>query len=132
MSPGQFPPGHDHVRAQDQSKKPATPKTRDAHDHDVEVDDGERDADAPSSTDLAVGDCVSAFGPAASNGAVTATTVRITSTGGGSCTGGLGGFCGAGGGFFGGGRRSPAAAGAVAVPKSSARAGAVPATGAPS
>ena len=34
-----------------------------------------------SSTELAVGDCVSAFGPAATNGAVTATTVRITSTG---------------------------------------------------
>jgi hypothetical protein len=48
---------------------------------------------------LAVGDCVSAFGPAASTGAVTATTVRITSTGGGSCSGG---FPRGGGGFFGG------------------------------
>lgn len=50
---------------------------------------------------LAVGDCVAAFGPAASNGSVTATTVHITSTGGGTCTvtrlGGPGG-----GGFFGG------------------------------
>jgi hypothetical protein len=55
-----------------------------------------------ASTDLAVGDCVSAFGPGASNGAVTATTVRITSTGGTSCTGGSGRFPG-GGGFFGGG-----------------------------
>ena len=52
-----------------------------------------------SASSLAVGDCVSAFGPAASNGAVTATTVRVTSTGGGSCTGGFGP-----GGFFGGGR----------------------------
>lgn len=51
---------------------------------------------------LAVGDCVSAFGPAASNGAVTATTVRITSTGGGTCTGGGFGGPGGGGGFFGG------------------------------
>lgn len=40
-----------------------------------------------AATDLAVGDCVSAFGPAASNGAVTANSVRITPTGGGSCTG---------------------------------------------
>jgi hypothetical protein len=58
-----------------------------------------------ASTDLAVGDCVSAFGPAASNGAVAATTVRITSTGGTSCTGGFGGgrgFGGGGGGFGGG------------------------------
>lgn len=36
---------------------------------------------------VAVGDCVSAFGPAASNGSITASTVRITSTGGGTCTG---------------------------------------------
>jgi hypothetical protein len=50
-----------------------------------------------TSGDLAVGDCVSAFGPAATNGSVTATTVRITSTGGGDCTGGFPG----GGGFFG-------------------------------
>jgi hypothetical protein len=48
---------------------------------------------------LAVGDCVSAFGPAATNGSVTADTVRISSTGGGSCSGG---FPGGGGGFFGG------------------------------
>jgi hypothetical protein len=47
---------------------------------------------------LAVGDCVSAFGPAATNGSVTATTVRITSTGGGTCTGGGAGFFGGGGG----------------------------------
>ena len=46
-----------------------------------------------AATDLAVGDCVAAFGPAATNGAVTATTVRITSTGGASCTAGSrGGF----------------------------------------
>ena len=57
-----------------------------------------------AATDLAVGDCVTAFGPAATNGAVTATTVRITSTGGASCTGGFGGggFFRGGGGFGGG------------------------------
>jgi hypothetical protein len=56
-----------------------------------------------SSTDLTVGDCVSAFGQAASNGAVTATTVSISSPVGGSCTttGFRGGFFG-GGGFPGG------------------------------
>jgi hypothetical protein len=59
-----------------------------------------RTTQTAAASDLAVGDCVSAFGPAASNGAVTATTVRITSTGGGSCTGG---FPGGGGAFFGGG-----------------------------
>ncbi len=55
---------------------------------------------------LAVGDCVSAFGQAATNGAVTATTVRITSTGDTTCTGGgFGRFGGGGpgGGFAGGG-----------------------------
>jgi hypothetical protein len=46
---------------------------------------------------VAVGDCVSAFGPAGTTGSVTATTVRITSTGGGTCTSGFGG----GGGFGG-------------------------------
>ena len=53
-----------------------------------------------TSSDLAVGDCVSAFGPAATNGSVTATTVRITSTGGASCTNRFGG--GGGAAFFGG------------------------------
>jgi hypothetical protein len=42
-----------------------------------------------ASTDLAVGDCVSAIGPAATNGAVTASTVHIISTGGGNCMGGF-------------------------------------------
>jgi hypothetical protein len=62
-----------------------------------------------ASTDLAVGDCVNAFGPAATNGSVTASTVRITLPVGGSCTGGFfkrtnGGSGGGGGGpaFFGG------------------------------
>jgi hypothetical protein len=53
-----------------------------------------------ASSDLAVGDCVSAVGPASSNGSVTATSVHITSTGGGSCMGGFARF-GGGGAFFG-------------------------------
>ena len=58
-----------------------------------------------AATDLAVGDCVTAFGPSATNGAVTASTVRITSTGGATCTSGFGGggFGGFGGGAPGGG-----------------------------
>ena len=52
-----------------------------------------------ASADLAVGDCVTAVGPSATNGAVTASTVRITSTGGATCTSGFAG----GGGFFRGG-----------------------------
>jgi hypothetical protein len=51
-----------------------------------------------ASTNLAVGDCVTATGTPDSTGAVTASTVRITSTGGQSCTTGFGG-----GGFGGGG-----------------------------
>lgn len=45
---------------------------------------------------LAVGDCVVANGPAASTGAVSAHSVRITSTGGQSCTAGFGRFGGGG------------------------------------
>ncbi|HVB90880.1 MAG TPA: hypothetical protein VND70_02155 [Acidimicrobiales bacterium] len=40
---------------------------------------------------VAVGDCVSAFGAAASNGTVTADSVHITSTGGSTCAAGFGG-----------------------------------------
>jgi hypothetical protein len=47
---------------------------------------------------LAVGDCVTAFGTTATTGAVSASTVRITSTGGKSCSAAFGGF-GGGGGF---------------------------------
>ena len=79
-----------------------------------------------ASTDLAVGDCVSAFGPAATNGSVTATTVRITSTGGGTCTGRvLGGGAAAA-------ASSAAASGGRRCLTRPARAGAGPATGAPS
>jgi hypothetical protein len=80
------------------SKKPATPKTESLK-ITTTGSTTVSAAQSAASTDLAVGDCVSAFGPAATNGAVTATTVRITSTGGASCTGGFGG----GGGFFRGG-----------------------------
>jgi hypothetical protein len=55
---------------------------------------------------LAVGDCVTAFGSTASTGAVTASTVRITSTGGKTCSPGFGG-----GGFRGGGSSSGASGG---------------------
>lgn len=61
-----------------------------------------------AATNLAVGDCVTAAGTSATNGSVTASTVRITSTGGQSCTTGAGGFFGgsAGGGPAGGGATS--------------------------
>jgi hypothetical protein len=45
---------------------------------------------AAASANLAVGDCVTAAGSADSTGAVSATTVRITSTGGQTCTTGFG------------------------------------------
>jgi hypothetical protein len=63
---------------------------------------------AATASTLAVGDCVSAFGPAASNGAITASTVRITSTGGQTCSPGFGG----GATFFGGGPGGPGGPGA--------------------
>ena len=50
------------------------------------------ESQAATSTNLAVGDCVTAAGSSDSTGAVTASTVRITSTGGKSCTRGFGGF----------------------------------------
>ena len=83
--------------ATSKTKKPTPPKTQTLK----VTTSGSTTVNATQSaaaTDLAVGDCVSAFGPAATNGSVTATTVRITSTGGGTCTGGFGGR----GGFFGG------------------------------
>jgi hypothetical protein len=58
---------------------------------------------ATTAASVAVGDCVSAFGQTASNGAVSATTVRITSSGGKTCTTGFGGFGGGTGGGAGGG-----------------------------
>ncbi len=60
------------------------------------------ETEAAASSALAVGDCVTATGQTSSTGAVSATTVRITSTGGKSCTTGFGGFGGFGGGPAGG------------------------------
>jgi hypothetical protein len=54
-----------------------------------------------TSSSLAMGDCVTAFGPESSTGAVAATRVTITSTGSTTCSSGFGG--GFGGGGFGGG-----------------------------
>jgi len=93
------------------NNKPSTPKTENLK----ITTSGSTTVSATQSTSptaLAVGDCVSAFGPAASNGAVTASTVRITSTGGASCAAGFGGgaFRG-GGGFFGGGGAAGGASG---------------------
>jgi hypothetical protein len=54
---------------------------------------------AAAATDLAVGKCVQAIGPADDTGAVTASSISITTPGPNGCTGGLGG----GAGRFGGG-----------------------------
>jgi hypothetical protein len=62
---------------------------------------------AVTSASVAVGDCVTATGPSDSTGAVTADAVRITSTGGQTCTAGFGG------GGFGGGAGAQAASGAA-------------------
>jgi hypothetical protein len=101
LSPGQFTRGTA-PSSSSKTKKPTTPKTQT-----LTITTSKSTTvsatQSAAATDLAVGDCVSAFGPAASNGAVTANTVRITSTGGASCTAGFGRFGGgAGGGFFGG------------------------------
>jgi hypothetical protein len=93
-------PGNFSGRSNSTTKQPSKPKTET-----VKVTTSSsttvNTTQSATSADLAVGDCVSAFGPAATNGSVTATTVRITSTGGGDC---FGGFPGGGGGgqFFGG------------------------------
>jgi hypothetical protein len=50
-----------------------------------------------TASNLAVGDCVTATGSSSSNGSVTASNVRITSTGGQSCAAGTGRFGGFGG-----------------------------------
>jgi hypothetical protein len=98
LSPGSFAGrGSTNSKSSSKKKKPAAPKSEK-----LTITTSKSTTvsatQSASSSDLAVGDCVRAFGPAASNGAVTATTVRITSTGGASCTGPGGGFF-AGGGF---------------------------------
>jgi hypothetical protein len=100
LSPGQFSPAS--AKSSSKTKKPTPPKTQT-----LTITTSKSTTvsatQSAAATDLAVGDCVTAFGPAASNGAVTANTVRITSTGGASCTTGFGRFGGGGGGgFFGG------------------------------
>ena len=102
LAPGNFarPSGNSRSNSKSNTKKPTQPKTQTLK-ITTTSSTTVNSTQSTSASALAVGDCVSAFGPAASNGAVTATTVRITSTGGGSCTGG-GGFFG-GGGFGGGG-----------------------------
>ena len=50
---------------------------------------------AAASSDLAVGDCVTAAGSSDSTGAVAASTIQITSTGGKSCTTGFAASAGA-------------------------------------
>lgn len=82
------------------SKKPTTPKTETLK-ITTSSSTPVNTTQTVASSALAVGDCVSAFGPAASNGSVTATTVRITSTGGGNCNAGFAGGPGGGGVFFG-------------------------------
>lgn len=71
------------------SKKPATPKTATVK---VKTTSSTTYSEnqAAASTNLAVGDCVTAAGSSDSTGAVSATTVRITSTGGQTCTTGFG------------------------------------------
>ena len=104
LSPGNFPrPSSSKNSESSKSTKPTEPTQPKTETVKVTTSSSTlvNSIQTAAATDLAVGDCVSAFGPAASNGAVTATTVRITSTGGGSCTGG---FPGRGGGAFFGGR----------------------------
>jgi hypothetical protein len=80
------------------AKKPTAPKTQKLK-VTTSTSTTLSETQSTTATAVAVGDCVTAFGPASSTGAVTATTVRITSTGGQSCSTGFGGF---GGGRFGG------------------------------
>ena len=79
------------------SKKPTTPKTTTIK---VATSSSTTYSQTQSTTasSLAVGDCVSAIGPSATNGSVTASTVRITGTSGSTCsTGGFRGGAGFGG-----------------------------------
>ena len=104
ITPGSFRPKASSSKSSKSSKtsKPAAPKTENLK---ITTSGSTTlsSTQSAAATDLVVGDCVTAFGPAATNGAVTASTVRITSTtGGASCTGGFGG-----GGFFRGGGGPP-------------------------
>jgi hypothetical protein len=77
LSPGSFASrGSNNSKSSSKGKKPGAPKSEK-----LTITTSKSTTvsatQAASSSDLAVGDCVSAFGPAASNGAVTATTVRL-------------------------------------------------------
>jgi hypothetical protein len=67
--------------------------------------------EAATASNLAPGDCVTAGGSLDSTGAVTATNIRITSTGGKTCASGFGGFGGFGGPGGAGGRGAAPAGG---------------------
>jgi hypothetical protein len=95
VSPGSLPKAGSAKNAK--SKKVATPKTQKL----TVTTSSSTTVSATQSaaaSDLAVGACVTAFGPAATNGAITATTVRISPSTDGSCSGGFGRFGGFGGG----------------------------------
>jgi hypothetical protein len=81
LSPGSFTPG----KSSSKNKQPTKPKTETLK-ITTSSSTTVHTTQSVTSGALAVGDCVSAFGPPATNGSITASTVRITSTGGGSCT----------------------------------------------
>jgi hypothetical protein len=94
LSPGTFQrPGSKDSK---DSKKPAPPKPENLK-LTTTSNTTVSATQSATSSDLAVGDCVIAFGPTASNGSVTADNVRITSTNSNSCMGGFTKFGGGGG-----------------------------------
>ena len=105
ITPGSFARGA--TNSSSKAKKPTAPKTKTET---LKITTSSTTTvsatQTAASTDLAVGDCVSAFGPAASNGSVTASTVRITATSG-TCSSGFGAFGGGPGGFGGPGPGGP-------------------------
>jgi hypothetical protein len=94
LSPGNFP--HRSSKGSKDSKKFTPPKTQNLKLM-TSSSTTVMTTQSASSNDLAVGDCVVAIGPAASNGSVTADSVHITSTNSNSCTGGFARFGGGGG-----------------------------------
>ena len=90
LSPSSFPRQRAST-SKSSTKKPAAPKTQTLK---VTASNSTpvSATQAVAASAVAVGDCVSAVGPAATNGSITASTVRITSTGGGTCMGGFARF----------------------------------------
>jgi hypothetical protein len=76
------------TKSSSKSKGVTDPKTTTVH-VDVGSSTTYSETETATATNLAVGDCVTASGTTASNGTVSASTIRITSTGGSSCTGGF-------------------------------------------